>query len=94
MSPSPVCSPSTTPLGDRIHIIFGALVALVGAALLKGATWARVVGTILVGLNLIAQFAWLPAYPVWAVVLIAMDILILWAILVHGGEARDLDEMG
>ena len=71
-----------------IHLIFGIILVLVGASLLKGAAWARVLGVIFVSLNLIAQFSFLPAYPVWATVAIAIDILILYALLVHGREAE------
>lgn len=32
--------------------------------------------------------AFLPAYPVWSVMMIAIDVLVVWAIIVHGGELR------
>jgi hypothetical protein len=71
-----------------IHLIFGIILILVGAALLRGAAWARIVAVIFVSLNLIAQFSFLPAYPVWATIAIAIDIFILYALLVHGREAE------
>jgi hypothetical protein len=70
-----------------IHLILGVVLMVIGGYLLKGSTWARVVAIILVGLHLIAQFGFVSAYPVWSVVIIAVDLLILYALLVHGREA-------
>ena len=47
----------------------------------------RTVGVIVAGISMIANFAWLPYYPVWAIVVIAVDIAIIWALTAHG---RDL----
>lgn len=63
-----------------IHLILGVLLIVVGLSILKGAPWARVVGIVLVSLNLIANFMWLPYTPIWAVVTIAIDVFIIWAL--------------
>ncbi|WTG93548.1 hypothetical protein OH807_07150 [Kitasatospora sp. NBC_01560] len=63
-----------------IHLILGILVLVAGFAVFYGAVWARAVGVVLVGLSLIANFLWLPYYPFWAIVLIAVDIFIIWAL--------------
>lgn len=63
-----------------IHLVLGVLLIFVGWGILKGATWARAVGIALVSLNLIATFMWLPYTPVWAVVTIAIDVFIIWAL--------------
>jgi hypothetical protein len=76
-----------------VHLIFGIVLVLIGIALLNGSTFARVAAIILVGLNLISQFAGLPWYPVWGVIAIVLDMLILWALIVHGGETKALDGM-
>lgn len=70
-----------------IHLVMGLLLMIIGGSLLKGTTWARVAAIILVGLHMIAQFSFLAAYPVWGVIAIAIDALILYALLVHGREA-------
>ncbi len=64
------------------HLSLGVLVVLAGAALFTGAMWARVVGITLAGLSMIANFMWLPYYPVWAIVLIAVDAFVIWALCV------------
>jgi hypothetical protein len=74
-----------------IHLIIGAIAIGVGAGVLAGATWARICGVILCGLNAIAQLAFMSAYPLWATIVIALDVLVIWALIVHGGEAKDTD---
>jgi hypothetical protein len=73
------------------HLIFGILMVLVGACLALGQGWARVVAILLVTLNLLTQFAWLPATPWWSGIVIVLDALVLWAITVHGREAKEID---
>ncbi|AZS84033.1 hypothetical protein ACIQKE_01210 [Streptomyces griseoviridis] len=63
-----------------IHVILGALVAITGLGVLKGATWARFLGIFLVSLSLIAQFLFLPYLPVWSVVMMAIDVFVIWAL--------------
>jgi hypothetical protein len=74
-----------------VHLIMGVLAVIVGAGLFTGATWARISGVVLCALNAIAQLAFLSAYPVWAVIVIALDVLIIWALIVHGDEVRHAD---
>jgi hypothetical protein len=69
-----------------IHLILGIVLIVVGIFLLRGAAWARVLAVILVGLHMIAQFGFLSAFPVWGIITIAVDVVILYALLVHGRE--------
>ena len=73
------------------NIIIGALIALTGAALLGGQTWARVVAVILAVLSAIGHMILLPAQPWWSLIVIAIDVLVIYAITVHGREMRDMD---
>ncbi|MDX2918514.1 MULTISPECIES: hypothetical protein [Streptomyces] len=63
-----------------IHLILGVVLVLVGLGILKGAAWARGAGVALASLNLIANFMWLPYTPVWAIVTIAIDVFVIWAL--------------
>jgi hypothetical protein len=74
-----------------VHLIMGVLAVIVGVGLFTGATWARISGVVLCALNAIAQLAFLSAYPVWATIVIALDVLIIWALIVHGDEAKRAD---
>lgn len=64
-----------------IHLILGAIIAISGFFLLQGKDWARGVAIVVVGLSALSQFFFLPYYPLWAMVIIALDIFIIWAIV-------------
>jgi len=72
-----------------IHLILGIVVVLAGFFVFTGAVWARTVGVIVALLWALLAFAWLPWYPVWAVLLIAVSIFIIWALTVHGRDIAD-----
>ena len=69
-----------------IHLILGVIVLLAGIGLLGGALWARTVGIAMAALIAIANFLWLPYYPVWAIVLIALNVVVIWALAAHGRD--------
>jgi hypothetical protein len=71
-----------------IHLIMGILLVLVGFALLQGSTIARVIAIILVAINMLAQFAWAPLYPFWAIMALFVDAMIIYALVVHGRELK------
>jgi hypothetical protein len=73
-----------------IHLILGIVVVAAAAYLFRGAVWARTVGVIAAAISILASFAWLPWYPVWAVVIIAMGIAVIWALTVHGRDLADI----
>jgi hypothetical protein len=62
------------------HLILGAVVFAAGVCLLLGMMWARVVGIVLAVISGIANFLFLPYYPLWAIVVIALDVFIIWAL--------------
>jgi hypothetical protein len=70
-----------------IHLAAGVLVALAGFFVFSGAVWARAVGILLAALSMIANFLFLPYYPIWALLMIGLDILIIWALAKHGRAA-------
>jgi hypothetical protein len=72
-----------------IHLLIGLLVAFAGWGLLSGRTWARVVALTLAVVSAIANFAFIPYYPFWSMLIIALDIFVIWAIAAHGGAMRD-----
>lgn len=67
-----------------VHLLLGALTAGAGAGLLFGQTWARTVAVIAAAASLVGSFMWLPHYPVWSLVVMALDVFIMWAAIVHG----------
>jgi hypothetical protein len=71
-----------------IHLIAGIILALVGVGVLLGNVIARAVGAIVVGVAFILNFLTMPLYPLWSLVAMAVALLVLWALIVHGDEAR------
>ena len=69
-----------------VHLIGGLIVLLAGFGVFKGAVWARTVGVIVVSLSAIANFAWIPWYPFWAITMLAIDVAIIWALTAHGRD--------
>jgi hypothetical protein len=63
-----------------IHLIGGAIVGWAGIALLSGRLWARAVGIAVAVLSAVANFLWLPYYPVGSIVLIGLAVAVIWAL--------------
>jgi hypothetical protein len=72
-----------------VHLIGGIIVVLAGVALFTGRLWARTVGVLAAFASAIVSIGFLPAYPVCAAIMIAMDIIVIWAITVHGAEMKE-----
>jgi hypothetical protein len=62
-------------------LVVGVLDVLVGFAILAARTWGRVVGIILLMLNVIVQFAFIAAFPIWTIAAIALNITIIFALM-------------
>ena len=63
-----------------IHLLVGLALVVIGVSLLRGQTWARVAGMIAAVVSAILNFVWLPISPLWAIVIIAVDMLVIWAL--------------
>lgn len=69
-----------------IHLLFGIVVFLAGIALFSGKVWARTVGVILAIASAAVNFAWLPWYPVWGILVIILNVFVIWALTAHGRD--------
>lgn len=74
-----------------IHLITGAVLFCAGMALFSGKMWGRVVGLIFVGLSMLANLLFFAANPWWSAVIILLDVLLIYALIVHGDEAAHLE---
>ena len=72
-----------------VHLIGGILILVAGWSLFSGATWARVVGITLALISAIANFASIPYQPFWSILIIVLDIIVIWALAVYGGELAE-----
>lgn len=66
------------------HLVLGIVLAVAGVAIFFGQAWARVIGVIAVSVNMVTQMMNVPAYPVWSLLVIALDVVLIWALTVHG----------
>jgi len=63
-----------------IHLLIGLILVAVGIALLLGKGWARIAGIVVAGISALINFSWLPYAPLWAILLIGIDVLVIWAL--------------
>ncbi|MGV9869723.1 DUF7144 family membrane protein [Rhodococcus koreensis] len=63
-----------------IHLVLGAVVAAVGVGLFAGVIWARISAPIICGLSIVVNFLWLPYQPWWAITIIALNAVVIWAV--------------
>jgi hypothetical protein len=71
------------------HLIIGVIALVAGFEVMMGQMWARVVGIILAGLSAVLNLAYIAAYPLWSMIIIAIDIIVIYALAVHGGELKE-----
>jgi hypothetical protein len=69
-----------------VHLLLGILVVLAALSLAAGHMFGRVAGVILAAISAVANLGFLAAYPVWSVIMIAIDVIVIYAIVVHGRE--------
>jgi hypothetical protein len=72
-----------------VHLVVGLALLFSGIGVFSGNVLARTVGVIAAAVSLIANFAFIPAYPVWSLVVVTIDVLIIWALTAHGSEMRE-----
>ncbi|MFG2006266.1 hypothetical protein ACGFNU_44675 [Spirillospora sp. NPDC048911] len=72
-----------------VHLLVGVLLFAAGWAVFAGMTWARVVAIGALGASAVANFLSLPAYPAWAIMIIMMDVVCVWALTVYMRPYRE-----
>jgi|tagenome__1003787_1003787.scaffolds.fasta_scaffold19989640_1 hypothetical protein len=70
------------------HLLLGVLIILCGLGVLTGNIVARTVGVLLAGLSAVVNLAFIEAYPIWSVMIITIDVVVIYALTVHGRELR------
>ena len=82
VAPNNVYEFSTSSWG-WIHLILGIVLAVTGFFVLTGQTWARMAGIVVAALSALSNFLFIPYYPVWALVIIALDVVVIWALATY-----------
>lgn len=73
-----------------VHLIVGVVAVAAGLGLMTGAMWARVTGVVVAMVSAIVNIAFLAAFPVWAITMITLDVLVIYAITAHGRELKQV----
>lgn len=71
-----------------VHMIGGVILLVAGLCVFAGQTWARALGVLVAVASLVANFGFLGAYPIWSLMMIGLDIVIILALTVHGSEIK------
>jgi hypothetical protein len=71
------------------HLLLGALLIVSGLGVLAGNIVARTVAVVLAGISALVNLVFIEAYPIWAILIITVDVLVIYALIVHGREMRD-----
>lgn len=71
-----------------VHVGLGVVAILAGIGVLVGNKAARVAAVVLAGVSAIINLGFVAAYPVWSIVLIALDVVVIYAIVAHGRELK------
>ncbi|MDQ5943707.1 MAG: hypothetical protein QG675_475 [Patescibacteria group bacterium] len=72
-----------------VHLIVAVLVMLAGFSVLKGHMYGRIVGVLLAMVSAVVNMLFLPAYPVWSLLVIVIDVVIIYSLIVYGGELKE-----
>jgi hypothetical protein len=72
-----------------VHLLLGVLLLVSGVGVLAGNLAARVVAVILAGLSALANLIFIEAYPIWSIIIITVDVLVIYALTVHGRELHE-----
>ena len=70
------------------HLIGGVIVLLAGFGVLAGQVWARTLGVILALISVLVNVAFLAAYPLWSLIMIALAVVVIMALSVHGSDIK------
>ena len=72
-----------------VHLIMGLVVFFAGMQVLKGSAFARSIGVVFTFFSALASMATVDAYPLWSLIVLTVDIFVMYALIVHGGELKD-----
>lgn len=73
-----------------VHIIGGILAIVAASSLMQGHGFGRTIAVIVAMASAVINMAFIPVYPVWSILIIVMDVLVIYAVVAHGSEVKDL----
>jgi hypothetical protein len=85
------------PVTDRLAVwgwiilVIGVVMVVIAFPIIAGLPWARLAGIVVAGIDLVLEFAFLPHFPVWSLILIGLNVLVIFGLAVRGGVPTELD---
>lgn len=70
-----------------LHLSLGIALFAAGVCVLLGQTWAKILGIVVAVFSALAAFMFLPFFPIWSIIVIAIDVFIIWALATSGRRA-------
>jgi hypothetical protein len=71
-----------------VYLLVGIVVAGAGFAILNGQAWGRMIGIAVTVASMITNFMFLPHYPLWSMIIIAVDVGVIWALTTYRRDVR------
>lgn len=75
-----------------LHLVIGVVALVTGVALMRAPMWARVMGVVVASVSAVVNIGFLSAAPFWATMIIALDVLVIYAITAHGREVANFQQ--
>jgi hypothetical protein len=69
------------------HVAVGIVLGIVAVGLIREAVWARVTAIVMACVSIVFMFLWLPYYPMWSIIVIALDVIVIWAVAMRDTTA-------
>ncbi len=74
------------------HILIGLLAVWAGSSLMRGGMYGRIIAVLVALVSAVVNVAFIPVYPIWATIIVVVDVLVIFAVTVHGREMKGLSE--
>lgn len=74
-----------------VHMAGGALAILAGLSLAAGHMYGRVFAVLVALASAVANMAFVPVYPIWSLMIVTIDVLVIWAVIAHGSDLKHME---
>lgn len=72
-----------------VHLLLSILVIFAGYAVMDGKVWGRTIGVLLALGGAVVNLAYIPYYPIWSILLVVVNVVVIYALTVHGRELAE-----
>lgn len=72
-----------------VHILIGVLAIVAAGSLLAGHMYGRIIAIVVAFLSALVNMAFVPVYPIWSIIVIFIDVMVIYSVMVHGGDLKE-----